>query len=110
MINQVLLVGRLVYDPELRELDDGKKVTTITMALTRDFKNSDSGTYDTDFIKCTLWRGIAEHAAQYCKKGMTVGIKARLNQRFFEYEEGESFTYPEVIAERITFINSPKSA
>ncbi len=107
MVNQVILVGRLVYDPELRVLDDGKRVTTVTLALQRSFKNAETGTYDTDFIRCTLWSGIAENTVQYCKKGSTVGIKARLAQRHFEYNEGESFTYPEVIAEKVTFI-SPK--
>ncbi|MEC9484293.1 MAG: single-stranded DNA-binding protein [Candidatus Izemoplasma sp.] len=106
MLNQVILVGRLVYDPELRTLDDGTKVTTITLAVDRTFKNAKTGEYDTDFIKCSLWRGIAENTVQYCKKGSTVGIKARLAQRYFEYEEGKSFSYSEVIAEKITFINT----
>ena len=112
MVNQVILVGRLVYDPELRILDNGKKVTTITLALQRSFKNAETGTYDTDFLKCTLWSGIAENTVQYCKKGSTIGVKARLSQRFFEYGEDEQFSYPEIIAEKVTFINhtsTPKS-
>lgn len=104
MVNQVVLVGRLVYDPELRELEDGKKVTTITLALQRSFKNAESGTYDTDFLRCTLWSGIAENTVQYCKKGATIGVVARLSQRFFEYGEEESFSYPEIVAERVSFI------
>ncbi len=106
MVNQVILVGRLVYDPELRETENGKKVTTITIALQRSFKNSDSGTYDTDFIKCTLWSGIAENTVQYCKKGSTIGVKARLAQKYYEISEDKSISYPEVIAEKITFINT----
>jgi len=106
MVNQVILVGRLVYDPELRTLDDGKKVTTITLALQRSFKSAESGTYETDFIRCTLWSGIAENTVQYCKKGSTVGVKARLAQRFYEIDDEKSFSYPEVIAEKITFINT----
>ena len=46
----------------------------------------------------------------YCKKGSVVGVKARLAQRYYEYEEGKSFSYPEVIAEKITFINSKKDS
>lgn len=106
MLNQVILVGRLVYDPELRTLDDGRVVTTIVLAIQRSFKNNESGEYDTDFIRCTLWTGIAEKTVQYCKKGSVVGIKARLAQRYFEYDDGKSFSYPEVIAEKITFINT----
>lgn len=61
MLNQVILVGRLVFDPELKTLDDGRKVTTITLAIQRSYKNSESGEYDTDFIRCTLWTGIGKH-------------------------------------------------
>ena len=109
MLNQVILVGRLVYDPELRTLDDGRNVTTITMAIHRSYKNAETGEYDTDFIRATLWTGIAESTVQYCKKGSIVGIKARLAQRYFEYEDGKSFSYPEVIAEKITFINTKRN-
>jgi len=107
MVNQVILVGRLVYDPELRVLEDGKRVATITLALQRSFKNAETGTYDTDFLRCTLWSGIAESTVQYCKKGSTIGVKGRLAQRFFEYGDEQSFSYPEIIAEKVTFINHP---
>ena len=106
MINQVILVGRLVYDPELVTLEDGRTVTTITLAIQRGFKNAETGEYDTDFIKCTMWSGVAESTVAYCKKGSTVGIKARLNQRYFECENGKSLSYAEVVAEKITFINT----
>lgn len=106
MLNQTILVGRLVYDPELVTLDDGRKVTTITMAIQRGFKSAESGQYETDFLKCTLWSGIAENTVQYCKKGSTVGVKARLSQRSHECSDGKSFTYPEIVAEKITFINT----
>lgn len=108
MLNQVILVGRLVFDPELKTLDDGRKVTTITLAIQRPYKNAESGEYDTDFIKCTLWTGIAENTVTYCSKGSVIGVKARLAQKHMEYSEGKSFSYPEVIAEKITFINTKK--
>lgn len=106
MLNQTILVGRLVYDPELKTLEDGRKVTNITMAIQRGFKNAESGEYETDFLRCTLWSGIAENTVQYCKKGSTVGVKARLSQRSHECSDGKMFTYPEIIAEKITFINT----
>jgi single-strand DNA-binding protein len=106
MLNQVILVGRLVYDPELRTLEDGRQVTTITLAVSRPYKNAETGEYDTDFIKCTLWSGIAKNTVQYCTKGSTVGVKARLSQRYYEYDNDKSFSYSEVIAEKITFINT----
>lgn len=106
MLNQTILVGRLVYDPELKTLDDGRKVTNITMAIQRGFKNAVSSEYETDFLRCTLWSGIAENTVQYCKKGSTVGVKARLSQRSHECSDGKTFTYPEIVAEKITFINT----
>ena len=70
------------------------------------FKNAESGEYDTDFLKCTLWSGIAENTVEYCTKGSTVGVKARLSQKYFEYADGKTFSYPEIVAEKITFINT----
>ena len=106
MLNQVILVGRLVYDPELRTTPEGREVTTITLAIQRGYKNAESGEYDTDFLKCTLWSGVAKSTVEYCRKGNTVGIKARLAQHNHECSDGTSFSYPEVIAEKITFINT----
>ena len=56
MLNQIVIVGRLVRDPELRETDGGKKVTNITLAVPRSYKNV-NGEYETDYIDCVLWTG-----------------------------------------------------
>ena len=110
MLNQVILVGRLVKDPEIRETSDGKKVSNITLAVARSYKNATTGEYDTDFLACTLWEGIAESTFEYCKKGSTVGIKARLAMKKFHYGDEKYFTYPEIIAEKVTFINTNNSS
>lgn len=104
-MNQVILVGRLVSDPELTTLESGMKVSTINLAVKRAFKSGESNQYETDFFKCTLWSGIAEATTSYCRKGYTVGIKARLQQRNFTQEEKTIFSYPEIIVEKITFIS-----
>ena len=85
MLNQIVIVGRLVKDPELRETDSGKKVTNITLAVPRSYKNV-SGEYETDFIDCTLWTGIAENTSTYCKKGDLLGVKGRVQTRVYEKE------------------------
>lgn len=72
MLNQVVFVGRLVRDPELKESEGGNKFTNITVAVPRSYKNVD-GEYDTDFIDCRLWTGVAENTAEYCKKGDLIG-------------------------------------
>lgn len=107
-MNQVILVGRLVSDPELNVLDNGVKVTTVTIAVKRPFKSGESNEYETDFLRCTLWSGIAEATVSYCRKGYTVGVKARLQQRYYMQDGKKVFSYPEIVVEQITFINKVK--
>lgn len=107
MMNQTCIIGRLVRDPELRELEDGKKVSNITVAVQRSYKN-ENGEYEADFIDCTLWNGVADRTAEYCKKGDLVGVKGRLQTNTYENEEGEKKKITEVIAEKLTFLSSNK--
>ncbi|MDD3712823.1 MAG: single-stranded DNA-binding protein [Candidatus Izemoplasmatales bacterium] len=108
-MNQVILVGRLVSDPELHVLDNGMKVSTINLAVKRSFKSGENNLYETDFFKCTLWSGIAEATVSYCRKGYTVGIKARLQQKNYLQDDKIVFSYPEIIVEKISFINKNAS-
>jgi single-strand DNA-binding protein len=105
MLNQVVLVGRLTRDPEVIETDNEKKVSNLSLAISRPFKNMD-GEYETDFVEVTLWNAIAENTAEYCKKGDIVGIKGRLQTDSFEKEEGEKVFKLNVIAEKVTFLSS----
>jgi len=104
MLNQTVLVGRLVKDPELRETETGNKMTHITLAVPRSYKNVD-GEYDTDFISCVLWKGIAENAVEYCHKGDLVGIKGRLQSRNIETDT-ERRQITELVAEKVTYLSS----
>ena len=105
MLNQVVLVGRLTSDLEAKELEDGKKVTNMTLAIPRSFKNAE-GEYETDFIDCSLWNSIAENTAEYCKKGDIVGVKGRLQSSSFEKEDGNKEFRTQVMAEKVTFLSS----
>ena len=107
MLNQSVIVGRLVRDPELYESENGYKVTNITLAVPRSYKNTD-GEYDKDFINCTLWRGIAENAAEYCHKGDLIGVKGRLQSRTIEEEERNK-TVMELVAEKVTYLSSKRT-
>ena len=108
MLNQVVLVGRLVRTPELLLTENGKKKSLITLAVARGYKNQD-GEYDTDFLDCTLWTGVAESTAEYCKTGDIIGIKGRLQTRLIENEDGIKYKKVEVIADRVTFLASSKN-
>ena len=73
MLNQIVLVGRLVKEPELKNGEKNKQYMYITLAIPRSFKNI-NGEYDTDFIDCILWDSVAKSTSEYCHKGDIVGI------------------------------------
>ena len=94
MLNQTVLVGRLVNEPVIEE----EKYCTITLAVPRSYKN-ENGEYDTDFIPITLWNGIAQNTSEYCKKGDLIGIKGRIQAKKNDIE---------IVAEKVTFLSSKK--
>ena len=100
MLNQVVMVGRLTSDPEINEVENDRKVATITLAVQRSYKNAED-VYETDFIKCTLWNGIAENTVEYCDKGDLVGVKGRL-----QCLSGNEL---QLIAEKVSFLSSGKT-
>ena len=99
MLNQVIIVGRLVEKPIVKENENGKKVCNITLAVPRSYKNAE-GEYETDFIKCTLCNGIAENTVEYCDKGYLVGVKGRL-----QCLSGNEL---QVVAEKVSFLSTNK--
>ena len=98
MLNQFTLVGRITKTPEMMENQDGSKFAIINLAIPRTFKNK-NGEYDTDFIDCTLWKGIAENTCEYCKKGDVVGIKGRIQNL-------NNTAQLQLIAEKVSFLSS----
>ena len=107
MHNLIYLIGRLTKDPEKTKLSSGKTVTTITVAVNRSFKNPE-GIYETDYIKCTLWNGIAESTCDYTKKGYLVGVKGRIqNNVYLDSENNKKYTY-EIIADKVSFLSTKK--
>ncbi len=107
MLNQVVLVGRLVRNPELNETENGNKVTKITLAVPRSYKNV-HGEYETDFIDCTLWKGVAENTTEYCNKGDIIGIKGRIETSVYEKDDKKIYSTI-VIAEKVTFLSNNKN-
>jgi len=98
MLNQIVLVGRITKTPEMMENQDGSKFAIINLAVPRTFKN-ENGEYETDFINCTLWTGIAENTCKYCKKGDVVGIKGRIQNL-------NNTAQLQLIAEKVSFLSS----
>ena len=106
MLNQTVIVGRIVREPELKETENGKKVTNITLAVPRSYKNV-NGEYETDFIPCVLWQGIAENVVNYCQKGDLVGVKGRVQAREYTTEDTHH-SVMELVAEKVTFLSTKK--
>lgn len=104
LLNQVVLVGRVVYELELKKSESLKKYLVLTLAIPRSFKNME-GNYDTDFIKCFVFDSSAENASIYCHKGDIVGVKGRLQSRNID-KNNHRETVMEVIAEKVTFLTS----
>ena len=98
MLNQFTLVGRITKTPEMMENQDGSKFAIINLAVPRKFKN-ENREYDTDFIDCTLWKGIAENVCEYCKKGDIVGIRGRIQNL-------NNTAQLQLIAEKVSFLSS----
>lgn len=99
MLNQVILVGRLCHDLELKDTKENKKELYITLAVPRSFKNSE-GIYETDFINCKVYADMASNVLEYCKKGDLLGVKGRL-----QVVDNAMV----VIADKVTFLSSSKS-
>ena len=108
MLNQVVLVGRLVRDPEVKKAKNGNSYSYITLAVPRSYKNV-NGEYETDFIDCVLWQLMATNTKEYCKKGDIVGVKGRIESRVYETDDEKKYI-TEVIAEKVTFLSSNKQA
>ena len=107
MLNNVILVGRLTDNPEILEIENSKKVTTVVLAVNRNFKNSE-GIYETDFIRCILWNSIASSTTEYCRVGDVIGVKGRLQTSKYEDDTGKMRYVTDVVAERVTFLSTNK--
>ena len=108
MVNQIVLVGRIARTPETKTSENGKKFATLTLAVPRNYKNS-NGEYDTDFLDCTLWTSVAESTSEYCKTGDMIGVKGRVQSRIIESPDGQKRRKTEIVAERVTFLTSNSS-
>lgn len=104
-MNRVVLVGRLVKDPELRHTQSQVPVATFTLACNRPFKSA-NGEKETDFITCIVWKKAAENVATYLKKGSLAGVDGRIQTRNYEGSDGKRVYTTEVVADSVQFLDS----
>ena len=107
MINNVVLVGRLTRDPELRYTPQNQAVGTFGLAVNRQFKNA-NGEREADFINCVIWRQQAENLAKFAKKGALIGITGRIQTRSYENQQGQKVYVTEVVADNFQMFESNK--
>lgn len=105
MINNVVLIGRLTKDVELKYTPANQAVATFTLAVNRTFKNA-NGERETDFINCVIWRQSAENFANWVKKGNLIGITGRIQTRNYDNGQGQRVYVTEVVAENFQMLES----
>ena len=105
MINRTVLVGRLTRDPELRYTQGGTAVASFTLAVNRQFTNS-QGEREADFINCVIWRKAAENFAKLVHKGSLVGIDGRLQTRNYENKQGNRVYVTEVVVDNFSLLEA----
>lgn len=105
-VNQVILLGNLTRDPELRQTPSGQSVCSFSLALNRAYKGQNGEWQEaTDYIDCVAWGPLAERVAQYLSKGRRALVQGRLQSRSWE-QEGQKRSKVEVLANDVTFIDS----
>ncbi len=105
--NQVILMGNLTRDPELRQTPNGQNVCSFSLALNRSYKGADGNWQEaTDYIDVVAWGPLGERVAQYLSKGRPCLINGRLQSRSWE-QEGQKRSKVEVVAQDVTFLGGP---
>jgi len=109
MINRTILVGRLTRDPELRYTQGGTAVASFTLAVNRQFTNS-QGEREADFVNCVIWRKAAENFVNFTNKGSLVGIDGRIQTRNYENQQGQRVYVTEVVVENFSLLESKNAS
>lgn len=109
MLNQIIIMGRLTRDPELRRTANGIAVASFTLAVDRDFSPKE-GEKETDFVDCVAWRNTGEFVSKHFTKGRMAVVSGRLQIRGYTDKEGNKRRVAEVVAESVYFGDSKKEA
>ena len=104
MVNRVVLVGRLVKDPELRKTNSDVSFATFTLAVDNRMRDAD-GNRGTIFIDCRVFRDQAENLVKATRKGSKVAVDGSLNQRNFERKDGSKGKAIEIVVDSVTFLD-----
>lgn len=107
-VNKVILIGNLGKDPEVRHLDNGATVANFSIATTESYKDKNGQKVDqTEWHNIVLWRGLAEVAEKYLKKGDSVFIEGKLRTRSWEKDGVTRYT-TEVVGDQMTMLGNKR--
>ena len=109
MLNHIVIMGRLVRDPELRRTGSGIAVTSFRVAVDRDIANKESGEREADFIDCVAWRSTGEFVSKYFAKGSMAVVSGRLQIRNWNDKDGNKRSTAEIVADNVYFGDSKRS-
>lgn len=107
MINNVVLVGRLTRDVEVKKTQSGLSVASFTIACDRRLsqEQKNNGEQSADFISCVAWRGSADFLGHYSHKGDTVGVEGRIQTRTYD-RDGQKVYVTEIVANSVSILHS----
>jgi len=108
-LNRVLLIGRLVRDPELRYTANGTAVASFSVANNKSYTSNNEKKERASFFNCVAWGKLGELIVQYCKKGHRIGIEGRLQQRSWDDQSGAKRSTVEIITDNIQFLSPRES-
>ena len=108
MLNHIVIMGRLVRDPELRRTGSGVAVASFCVAVDRDFAPKDGGERKADFIDCVAWRQTGEFISKYFTKGRMIVVDGRLEMRDWTDKDGNKRTSAEVVVANAYFGDSKR--
>ena len=109
-VNKVILIGNLGRDPEVKKLDNGATLASFSMATSESYTDKQTGQKNehTDWHDIVLWRGLAEVAEKYLKKGMKIYVEGRLKKRSWQDREGNTRYNVEIVGDEMTILSKPE--
>jgi single-strand DNA-binding protein len=109
-VNKVILIGNLGRDPETMTFDNGVKKVTFSLATTESYKNKEGQRVDqTEWHNVVVWRGLAEVAEKYLKKGAQIYLEGKIKTRSYEQDGVKKF-FTEIYGDQMTMLGSPRGS
>ncbi len=105
MLNKVMLIGNVGKDPEVRHLESGVSVTTLTLATTERYKDRNGEMKEqTEWHNVVLWRGLADIAERFVRKGSQIYIEGKIRSRSWEDQSGQKKYTTEIVADAMQLL------